>query len=49
MHLLQRSKPLLWERLKFSERFSFVNLSKVLHVVVDEGWLDLEQVRADRW
>jgi len=44
-----RSKPLLWERLKFSERFSFVNLSKVLHVVVDEGWLDLEQVRADRW
>ena len=26
----------MWERLKFTERFSFVNYSKVVHVVVDD-------------
>ena len=29
-------KPLMWERLKFTERFSFVNFSKVVHVVADD-------------
>ena len=31
-------KPLIWERLKFTERFSFVNPTKVDHVVVDDRW-----------
>ena len=26
----------MWERLKFTERFSFVNSSKVVHVVADD-------------
>ena len=29
-------KPLIWERLKFAERFSFLNATKVDHVVVDD-------------
>lgn len=29
-------KPLIWERLKFTERFSFLNATKVDHVVVDD-------------
>ena len=33
---VQERKPLIWERLKFTERFSFVNSSKVDHVVVDD-------------
>ena len=48
-YLFQKPKPLLWERLKFSDRFSFVNLSKVCHVVMDEGLLDPELVKEDRW
>ena len=36
----------MWERLKYSERFSFVNKSKVIHVVADDGisreWEDTE-------
>ena len=29
-------KPLMWERLKYTHRFSFVNDSKIWHVVVDD-------------
>merc|ERR1719242_937958 len=29
-------KPLIWERLKWTERFSFVEKSKVVHVVGDD-------------
>ena len=29
-------KPLVWDRLKFTQRFSFVNATKVDHVVVDD-------------
>ena len=29
-------KPLLWERLKWSERFSFVDKTKVIHIVGDD-------------
>ena len=29
-------KPLVWDKLKFTERFNFLNLSKVIHIVVDE-------------
>ena len=36
----------MWERLKFSERFSFVENGKVLHVVADEkvseAWKKIE-------
>ena len=32
----QRPKPLMWERIKYTDRFSFVNQSQVLHVVVDD-------------
>ena len=29
-------KPLVWDRLKFTQRFTFVNATKVDHVVVDD-------------
>ena len=29
-------KPLVWDKLKFTERFNFLNLSKVIHIVVDD-------------
>jgi len=29
-------KPLVWDRLKFTQRFNFVNATKVDHVVVDD-------------
>ena len=32
----QTPKPLIWERQKFSRRFSFVNWSKLVHVVADD-------------
>jgi hypothetical protein len=38
----------MWERLKFTERFSFVNQSKVKHVVVDDV-VDLEMAQVDHW
>jgi len=31
-----KPKPLMWERLKFTERFQFVNSTKVAHIVVDD-------------
>ena len=34
---LQTTKPLVWEMVKFTERFDFVNTSKVVHVVADDG------------
>lgn len=34
---LQTQKPLVWEKVKFSDRFSFVNTSKVVHVVADDS------------
>ena len=34
--LFQTPKPLIWERQKFSRRFSFVNSSKLVHVVADD-------------
>ena len=37
IHLLQTPKPLMWELVKFTERFQFVDSSKVVHVVADEG------------
>lgn len=35
--LFQVQKPLMWERLKLTPRFSFVNTSRVIHVVVDDA------------
>ena len=29
-------KPLVWDRLKFTQRFTFVNATKVDYVVVDD-------------
>ena len=47
---LQHPKPLMWERLKWTERFSFVTSSQVQHVVADdlytEDWV-LYQWRAE--
>ena len=37
MIFLQTQKPLVWEKVKFSDRFSFVNTSKVVHVVADDS------------
>ena len=34
-------KPLMWERLRMLPRFSFVNTSKVVHVVMDDV-IDME-------
>ena len=39
----------MWERLKFSERFSFVNTSKVVHVVADPGQGDREEAASQPW
>ena len=46
--LLQMPKPLLWERLKFTERFSFVNSSKIVHVVMDDV-INVNEVQNDVW
>ena len=32
----QLTKPLLWESVRLEERFSFVNSSKLVHVVADD-------------
>ena len=45
---LQERKPLIWERLRSTERFSFVNTSKIVHVVMDEV-INLERVRSSQW
>ena len=34
---LQGSKPLLWEELKDTQRFQFLDKEKVEHVIVDEN------------
>ena len=47
--LLQVPKPLMWERLKLGERFSFVNTSKVVHVVADPGQEDREEAASQPW
>jgi len=41
-------KPLMWERLKFTERFHFVNSSKVVHVVVDDR-LKSKRAEEEQW
>ena len=41
-------KPLLWERLKTMSRFSFVNTSKVVHVVMDDV-IDMDEVHKNIW
>ena len=46
--IFQRPKPLMWERQKFTERFQFVNKSKLVHIVVDDQ-LDSEAAASDRW
>ena len=33
---MQQAKPLVWERLKFTERFQFVDQRKVEHIVADD-------------
>ena len=35
--ILQSPKPLMWEKVKFTARFDFVDMNKVVHVVADEG------------
>ena len=45
---LQERKPLIWERLRSTERFSFLNESKIVHVVMDEI-IDLKRVKSDQW
>ena len=39
----------MWERLKLSERFSFVNTSKVVHVVADPDQGDREEAATQTW
>ena len=41
-------KPLMWERLRMLPRFSFVNTSKVVHVVMDDV-IDMEEVQNNIW
>jgi hypothetical protein len=43
-----KPKPLMWERLKFTERFAFVNMSRVSHVVVDDR-LRTRRAREEEW
>ena len=35
-HHPQVDKPLVWDRVKTTDRFRFVNESKIVHVVVDD-------------
>ena len=44
----QAPKPLMWERLKYTERFKFVNQSKVVHIIVDDI-IDSEKAKDDMW
>ena len=44
-----RPKPLFWERLKFSPRFSFVNRAKVEHVVVDDRLMNSGLAKEEEW
>ena len=37
MTVLKVLKPLMWERLKLTPRFRFVNTSQVIHIVVDQS------------
>ena len=46
--LLQDTKPVMWERLKYQERFRFVNQSKVVHIIVDDI-IDSDMARKDMW
>ena len=39
---------MIWERLRATERFSFVNQSRIVHVVMDQV-IDLQRVRTDQW
>jgi len=41
-------KPLMWERLKYEERFKFVNQSKVIHIIVDDI-IDSDKAKDDMW
>ena len=43
------TKPLLWERLKFSPRFSFIDRAKVEHVVVDDRVMNSGLARVEEW
>ena len=38
----------MWERLRTMSRFSFVNTSKVVHVVMDDV-IDMRQIEEDIW
>ena len=38
----------MWERVKFTERFKFVDQEKVKHIVVDDV-LDQQKVAEDHW
>ena len=42
------TKPVMWERLKYQERFKFVNQSKVVHVIVDDI-IDSDKAKEDMW
>ena len=44
-----KTKPLLWERLKFSPRFSFIDRAKVEHVVVDDRVMNSGLARVEEW
>ena len=41
-------KPLMWERLRMLPRFSFVNTSKIVHVVMDDV-IDMDEVQKNIW
>ena len=49
INIVAATKPLMWERLKFSERFNFANTSKVVHVVADPSQEDREAAAAQPW
>ena len=36
MIMFQSRKPLLWERLKWTKRFQFVDKQKLIHVIGDD-------------
>jgi len=41
-------KPLMWERIKYEDRFSFVNQTKIVHIIIDD-LVDSQQAKSNIW
>ena len=46
---MQKPKPLVWQTVRGQDRFSFVNSSKIEHVVVPRGHIHQQLLDKDMW